>query len=352
MIKHILFAPLQCLYFIGLSLHKGLYNLKIKKTATFEDILILKVGNLSMGGTGKTPHVVYLLQRILKKYSKVSMISRGYGRKTSNVMSVNINSTANEVGDEPLLIKNAQPDALVYVAEKRAEGIIQLQADMPSCKIVVLDDAMQHWSLKGDKNILLTSFDKPFFEDYLLPLGTLREPRKGAARADIIIITKSPVVLEEEVRQYFIESCRKYNPHAPIIFSFYNYGQPYLLDAIGTLLDWRVLKESSILMLTGIAHTEYLMEFITAHAAKVDLMKYADHHHYNNEDIKNIIKNAQKRGVEYILTTEKDASRLLGYKAAFEQANIPVFVLPIEVDFQRGDGLILQNWLDALPWKE
>jgi tetraacyldisaccharide 4'-kinase len=345
MLKIIFLSPLSLLYWLGLSAIRLAYRLGLFKTSYFDHFTTIKIGNLSTGGTGKTPHVAFLLHELLKKQTKVSIVSRGYGRNTAKMMRVSSDSTALSVGDEPMQLFLQQPDAIIYVASHRAEALQAIQTEIPDCRIALLDDGMQHWRLRADQNILLTCFDSPFFSDFLLPVGNLRETRSGAARADLIIVSKCPPNLPADLRQHYQTQCQRYAPHTPVLFSYYNYSPPYLLSDVATLLDFRALAQSQILLLTAIANVDYMLDFLHSLATKIQKLSYPDHHNYTQTDIKEIIDKAQLAHIDCIITTEKDATRLFAFAPIFNQAQIPVFVLPIQVNFHDYDAQILNDWL-------
>jgi tetraacyldisaccharide 4'-kinase len=262
------------------------------------------------------------------------------------MMRVSAQSTALSVGDEPLQLFLQQPDAIIYVASSRADALRAIQADIPDCRTALLDDGMQHWRLRADKNILLSCFDSPFFEDFLLPIGNLRESRSGAARAELIIISKCPPNLSAELRQHYQNQCRRYAPHAPVLFSYYNYSPPYLLGDVATLLDFRAVAQSQILLLTAIANTDYMLDFLHSLCPNIQKISYPDHHNYSPADIQDIIGKARLARRDCIITTEKDATRLFAFAPLFSQAQLPVFVLPIQVNFHDDDAKMLNDWLE------
>jgi len=311
-------------------------------------IKVIKLGNLAVGGTGKTPHTAYLAEWLAAYASPVAVVSRGYGRKTREMRLVQPQDSAADVGDEPLWLKQQQPDTLVIVARQRREALEWLQREHSRCRIALLDDAMQHWAVDADAEILLTAYDAPFFDDYWLPAGRLREGRTGAARAHAIIVSQCPPQLSAQQRQDFLARVRRYNAHAPVFFSFYNYAQAYALSDVGALLPAAMLAQSRPLLLSAIARPAALLQFLQTQCTEVAHLAYADHHAFSAQDIAFICAETQRANADFVLTTEKDATRLMPFAPTFAQAQIAVFVLPIRVCFHDDDAQRLAQFLQPL----
>lgn len=265
------------------------------------------VGNLSVGGTGKTPHVDYLIQHFLKLEVQLSTLSRGYGRKTKGLIHANEQSIADEIGDEPLLFKRKHGDRIeVIVAEKRVEGVEFIQSNLPKNELILLDDAFQHRAVTAGFNVLLTPFNDLYTNDHVLPAGNLREWRSGKKRADIIIVTKTPesATLEQKRR---IKEELKFDTKK-IFFSTIIYGK---LKAISNTSPEKI---EHVLIVTGIANpTPLLNEW--EKRAKVEHLSFGDHHNFTQKDINDIHEKfdtfANRNKV--IITTEKDYVRLLAF---------------------------------------
>ncbi len=337
-----LLFPFSFLYALGFWLlrcwgRRGAWQAKGIKT--------LKIGNLSTGGTGKTPHTAYLVEVLAAYFSPIAVVSRGYGRKTRQMICVAEDNLAADVGDEPLWLKRQLPDTLVIVARQRREGLEWLQKNFPRCSLAILDDAMQHWALQADAEILLTAYDAPFFEDYWLPAGNLREGRSGAQRAAAIIVSQCPPKMSEQARADCLARIRVYNACAPVFFSFYNYQNPYALGEVAQLLPFQMLAQSRIILLTAIARPAALLDFAQENAAEVLSLAYADHHAFSAADIDFIGAEALRWGADLLLTTEKDAQRLLPFAAQLRRLQIAVFVLPIQVCFYADEGEQLRDFL-------
>jgi len=260
-------------------------------------IPIICVGNLSTGGTGKSPMIEFLID-FLKDDFKIAVLSRGYKRKTSGFLEVATESTAEETGDEPLQFKQNYPDVTVAVCEDRREGIKILKE---KAEVILLDDAFQHRKVKADLNILLTPFHDLYIEDFMLPTGNLREPKNGAKRADIIVITKCPDGVAYSKLQE-IQFNLKLQPHQKIYFSKIGYDQS--IYGISETLPLEYLKGKKFTLVTGIANPKPLVDFLKEKKFQFDHEKFADHHDFNSSEIKSL------KEKEIILTTEKDFMRL------------------------------------------
>lgn len=336
----ILLAPISLLYGLGIGLRDFLYKIGLLKSLTF-NVPVISVGNLSVGGAGKTPHIEYLI-RLLKEHIHLATLSRGYKRKTRGFLEAHVDMTAEQVGDEPLQFKRKFPDITVAVAENRAFAIPNLMMAHPDMEVILLDDAFQHRSVKPGKNILLTEFDRPFTDDFLLPSGRLREWRSAYHRADIIIVSKCPPQITEEDKAFFINKIDPL-PHQKLFFSYYEYSPPqYILNpAYSTNLqpDW------DILLVSAIARTDYLLAHLEPLVNSVHSMEYEDHHQFTAHDLSQIkIKfDAMPGKKKLILTTEKDAMRLLLHRNFILQNRLPIFALPVRVRFHFNDGEIFDD---------
>jgi len=331
----LLLLPFSLLYGFGVSLRDFFYRKGILKGIEF-DIPSISVGNLSLGGAGKTPHIEYLI-RLLKDYIHIATLSRGYKRKTKGFLFVEQGNNADMVGDEPLQFKRKFPDIIVSVAESRTFAIPKIMMKKPEMQTVLLDDAFQHRSIQPGLNILLTEYDRPFTRDWLLPSGRLREWRSSYQRADIIIVSKCPPQLAEADRAALI---KEINPlsHQQIYFSYYTYQpayhilQPKLQIQLGQNLD--------ILLICAIARTDYLLKYLEESVSNVTVLEYEDHHYFSKHDIAHLKTtfNNLPSDNKIILTTEKDAMRLEMHRPFLLEHQLPIFALPIEVAFHHDDG--------------
>jgi len=330
-ILKILLSPLALLYGTGVAIRNGLYNLGLLRGVSFS-IPVISIGNLSVGGTGKTPHTEYLV-RLLHEYLKIGILSRGYGRKTSGYLEVSPFHDASQVGDEPLQFKRKFPDIRVAVAESRSLAVPLLIRSYPDTQVVLLDDGFQSREVRPGLNILLTEYNRLYTRDFLLPVGRLREWPNAADRADIVVVTKCPDTISEnemnEIRREVL-----FHEDQKVFFSRYLYGNPYRMYNSG---DRIILQENQhVLMVAAIAGTEYMMEYVNAKCNDVRLLEFNDHHLFSNFDVGDIERYFREMPVDgqsLILTTEKDAMRLDIHRELLQRLNLPVYILPARVQF-------------------
>jgi tetraacyldisaccharide 4'-kinase len=340
-IKGLLF-PFTLIYGAIISMRNAMYDRGMLKSTSFA-IPTIGVGNLSVGGTGKTPHIEYLIT-LLKDYIQVAVMSRGYKRKTNGFLMVDALMSAYDCGDEPLQFKRKFPYVHVAVSESRMLGIPKLIGTAPDTQVVLLDDIFQHRSVQPFINILLTEYSRPFFNDILLPSGRLREWRSGSSRADAIIVTKCPPDLNEQQRVAFTN---KLQPHdeQEVFFSHYQYGYPYYMYNAAQRLQ--LVKGHHVLLLTAIAHTDYLQSYVESRVSYVRSIAFEDHKEFSNYDLAQIKKVFDNMDMphKFILTTEKDAVRLDIHRDFLIQHRIPVFVLPVRVQFLFDEGQKFDAWI-------
>lgn len=334
-VAKLLLAPVSLAYGAVISFRNWAYRRGLLRGISFS-VPVISVGNLSVGGAGKTPHIEYLI-RLCDPYLHIATLSRGYRRKTRGFLTVHAGMSVEEVGDEPLQYARKFPDVLVTVAEERAFAIPEIVSRRPDVQLVLLDDAFQHRAVTPGLNILLTQYELPFTRDYLLPSGRLREWRSGYARADVIVVSKCPADLPEEAAERLTEEIAPL-PRQQIFFSYYAYGTPYyILDHRYRL---RMEEGIDVLLISAIANTEYLLQYLRREARTVRSLEYADHHYFTAADLGTL----QRRFGELegrhraIITTEKDATRLLMHREFIAEHRLPVFVLPVEVRFLFGGG--------------
>ena len=314
LLRKILF-PLVPIYFLATWLRNKLFDLGVKKSISF-NLPIICVGNLSVGGTGKSPMVEYLIN-LLKDNYRVATLSRGYKRKTEGFQIANDTSSAQSIGDEPFqFYTKFKNEIVVAVDSDRRNGIENLKNLENSPELILLDDAFQHRKVKAGFNILLTTFDNPYFKDIVLPTGNLREPIGGAKRANIIVVTKCPKELNEIEKQAIIKNI---NPkeYQHVFFSSISYSNSVISFNASKNID--DLKYFSLV--TGIANASPLVDFLKDKNLKFDHLNFKDHHEFTLKDIENLNKK------ELIVTTEKDFMRLKQYDSLKDK----LFYLPIEV---------------------
>ncbi len=334
MIKLLLY-PLSILYGIVVLSRNRLYDLNILKSTEF-DLPVISIGNITVGGTGKTPHTEYLAS-LLKDEFKVATLSRGYKRKSKGFRMVEASSTADESGDEPLQMKRKFPDITVSVCNNRVEGVNQLllgkQEPIPD--VILLDDAFQHRRVTPGINIVLIDYNRPLKEDMLLPAGRLRERASQVDRANIIMITKCPPGLTP-IMERIIQKNVKLKPYQSIYFTTMEYEpiMPVFEGAKLVTLDG-LDKSLSILLVTGIASTLSINNQVGKYSSTIEKMEFGDHHQYTLEDIENINQKFQSipSDKKIILTTEKDAMRLKDMPAIPKEIKKALYYLPVKVKF-------------------
>jgi len=334
-IVNILLFPFSLIYGSLLYIRNKLYDWEILKSTTF-NFSVISVGNLNLGGVGKTPHVEYLI-RLLEKDFKVATLSRGYKRKTKGFYLSNKKSTIIDIGDEPLQYKIKFDNIIVAVDEKRVNGIKKIIESQPEINVILLDDAFQHRAVNPDINILVTDYNKLYIKDSVIPSGSLREWSSGSKRADIIIVSKTSKVLSL-IEKEKIKEQLKPNPNQEVYFSYIKYGDltPYNNSAREVQ---PIEKDFSILLLTGIAQPKPLFYELNDEYNFIEHIKFPDHHNYLKSDITSIKKkfNNLHGNNKIIITTEKDIMRLSLPKILTQLQDIPIFYIPIEICFHDND---------------
>jgi len=328
----ILLLPFALVYWLVVGVRNFLYNKKILQSSSFA-MPVICIGNLSVGGTGKSPMVEYLV-RVLKDNFQVATLSRGYKRKTKGYALADENTTALEIGDEPMQFHLKFPDVPVAVGEERIEAIPQLLHDRPGTQVIILDDAFQHRSIRAGLNILLTDYNNLFTRDFYLPTGDLRDVKSGYKRAQIIIVTKCDPALTEENKKGVIDEI---GPAADqvVFFSAMEYGQLYHIISQKNIV---LSDKAEVLLVTGIANPKPLESLLEEHCRDYHLLQYSDHHIFTIDDLKDMRKKFNNIPTEekIILTTEKDAVRLIKFRR--EIADLPMYVIPVRHHFLFGEG--------------
>ncbi len=323
----ILLFPFSLIYGFGVWVRNKLFDRNFFSSTSF-NLPIIGVGNLSAGGTGKSPMVEFLLSSFQDQY-KLAALSRGYKRKTTGYALANERSTALEIGDEPMQFHSKFPSVAVAVVEERIVAIPQLLHDKPGTQVIILDDAFQHRYVKPGLNILLTDYNNLFTRDWFLPTGDLRDLKSSYMRADIIIITKCKAdISEEEKRELIKEINPLANQH--VFFTAIEYGSPYHI----VTKEMREVNESTeVLLVSGIANPRPLKKYLADQAGTYYEMLYSDHHIFTIDDWKDIKKRFEAMQMQdrLILTTEKDAMRLTKFSS--DLLAYPFYVIPIRVRF-------------------
>ncbi len=312
-----------------------MYNKNYLKVNEF-DIPIISIGNLTVGGTGKTPHAEYIIRLLRKR--KIATLSRGYGRTSKGFLIADSQSTVSTIGDEPSQIHGKFGDVLVAVCEQRVEGIQKIMSLNPETQVIILDDAFQHRAVKAGLSLLLMNYNDLFDTNFLLPSGTLREPMSSAKRADVIVVTKTPSIFSPmEMRR--VEERMRAEEHQKVFYSTIDYGEFVPLYKQGQRMpfskEFYFERGYTFVLLTGIANTSPLRVYIEEKGCKVVHAKHPDHHRFNTSDIqklKTIFNNIVSQN-KIIVTTEKDATRLMASELRDLLSDMPVYYLPITIRF-------------------
>lgn len=328
-LRLILLSPLGAIYGAIALLRRKLYKKEGKRFFT-STVPTICIGNLAVGGTGKTPHTEYLL-RLLSPEHRVATLSRGYGRKTQGYFEVQVESTAAQVGDEPLQMKRKFPNATVAVCEKRVVGLQRLMEGAKPPEAVLLDDAYQHLAVKCGLQILLTDYASMYCNDFPMPAGNLREFRGAASEADIVIVTKCPENLGKEEAEK-IKKRLKVTAAQACFFTTLQYAEPTPLNAAGERVA--LTSKNDIIFVSGIAHPEHAYRYLTSQFSDVESVEFRDHHNFSKLEIEILCKKvAESKGKKVLFFTEKDAARLYGTKEWERLSELPVYSLPIQVRF-------------------
>ncbi|WP_421917902.1 tetraacyldisaccharide 4'-kinase [Marinifilum sp.] len=337
----VLLLPLSLLYGLIMAVRNMLFDLNLLTSTEFK-IPIISVGNITVGGTGKTPHIEYLIT-LLKDDYKLATLSRGYKRKSKGFILSNENSTANQIGDEPMQIKRKFPEILVSVDSKRVNGVKNLLKSEQGNDLsaILLDDAYQHRHIKPGLSILLIDYNRPITRDFIMPYGRLRENAEERARANIIIVSKSPALMTPIERRIIVKEL-KILPYQKLYFTCLDYGhlQPVFPEEALSIDDKEWTKETfSILLFTGIANPKPLREYLDSFSDRIEEYHFPDHYAFNQKDIETIEKrfNELEGYNKIIITTEKDATRILDMEIKQTCIKKHLFFVPLCIKFLKED---------------
>ena len=327
----ILLFPFSLLYWLGIAIRNFLYDRNILRSNSF-GLPLICVGNLSVGGTGKSP-MVELLVEMLKDRFKVATLSRGYKRKTKGYALAGSGSTALDIGDEPMQFHLKFPEVPVAVGEERLNAIPQLLHDRPETELVILDDAFQHRAITAGLNILLTDYNNLFTRDFYLPTGDLRDQKCSYKRAQVIVVTKCKQELNETERKDLIREIKP-APGQRVFFTTLEYGLPYHFNGGKNFI---FSPQTDVLLVTGIANPRPLKKMLEEHHNSYQMIQYPDHHIFSIDDWNEIRKKFDSipSSGKMILTTEKDAVRLEKFKK--ESGDLPLFIIPVRHRFLFGE---------------
>jgi len=338
--RSILLYPLSLIYGLVTGFRNFLYNMEILKSVEFTTPVIC-VGNITVGGTGKTPHTEYLAG-LLGKDFKVAILSRGYKRKSRGFMIADPLSTAVDVGDEPLQMSRKLPEITVAVDVNRVRGVEQILEERPETNVIILDDGFQHRRITPGYSILLTDFERLMTRDHLLPYGNLRESLSNMSRADIILITKSPENISPIQRRILVREVDK-RPYQNLYFTSLTYKEPVnVFDGTHPETDI-LLQEGSekrgMVLVTGIANPRQLSVYMEKKFSEIIHLQFEDHHSFTPKDIEKITEAwlSLKSSMKYVITTEKDAVRLREFTNIAEKIRLVTFYIPVGIDFLNDD---------------
>ena len=327
--------PLSWFYGLVVGIRNALFEMGILKSHAF-DVPVISVGNITVGGTGKTPHVEYLI-RLLQDRWQVAVLSRGYKRKTSGFLVADDSTNACDIGDEPFQMKKKFPKVTVAVDRKRVHGIEELTSSNNNLDVILLDDAFQHRYVKPGINILLVDYHRLIIYDKLLPAGRMREPLTGKNRADIVIVTKCPQDLRPMEFRVITKALDLY-PYQHLFFTTLEYGtlSPVFKDMkpVKDSMELKNLKSLHCLLLSGIASPRQLIEDLKPHVAQLEPLSFADHHNFSAKDIALINDTfAALPSPKCIVTTEKDAARIVTLKGLSDDIKKNIYSLPVHISF-------------------
>ena len=336
--KVILLTPLSKIYGMVTFMRNKFFDWNILKSESF-NIPVICVGNIAVGGTGKTPHTEYIIRMLMQDYN-IGVISRGYKRMTSGFVMASSTSTPSDIGDEPFQIQQKFGNKIrVAVCEKRVIGIKKLLKNDPSINLILLDDAFQHRYVKPDISIVLTEYSRPVFEDKLLPLGRLRESKQAIlSRADMVIVTKCPEDIKPMDFRLFKKKLELF-PFQKLFFSRIKYDSlaPVFPENATYIPMLEILNEDDIILtVTGIANPRPLIKYLKKFKPQVKAMHFQDHHNFTRADIKDIedtYRNLNSKRFKIILTTEKDAVRLATNPYVSFELRRHIFYQPINIEF-------------------
>lgn len=338
-----LLLPLTCIYGLVIAFRNFLYKKGIFKRTEF-DFPIICIGNLSVGGTGKTPHIEWLIQSLQLEYH-LAVLSRGYGRKTTGYLVADAFSKAEDIGDEPAQIIRKYPRIQLAVSENRVFGVPALLGDFPDTSCILMDDGFQHLAIQAGLNIVLTDYNNRFTHDWLLPSGRLREFRSGYKRADLLIVSKCPPTLSMAEQAQIVEEIQPLT-HQQVFFSTMSQGECINLEGQAYPLK----PQTTVLAISSIANALPFEKYVSQQFDLVHHFKYADHQHFTEKEVKIWLDwraSLNQPEVKFICTA-KDASKikdLIGHNDLFH-------VLPVRVEFLNDESILLsriRQYIQSVP---
>ncbi len=338
--KNILLYPLALIWGMVTGIRNFLYNSGVLKSVEFH-LPVICVGNITVGGTGKTPHTEYIAD-LLRNSFKVATLSRGYKRSSRGFRIASASTPVKEIGDEPMQIFRKLPDVLVTVDRNRVNGVNRILEESPDTEVIILDDAFQHRRITPGFSILLTDFDRLIVRDHMMPYGNLRESFGNMRRADIIIISKSPENISPIQRRIIVKEIDK-SPYQNLYFTTMVYKNPLpVFEAItldAKIPDLSDPEKYGIILITGIANPQPFNEYLQKSCKEIIHLSFPDHYTFREKDLQKIASEYQnlKSTTKYIITTEKDAVRLREFTNIAEPLKSAFFYIPIGIHFLNDD---------------
>ena len=324
--------PLALLYGIVVAIRNKFYDSGFFSSIEFS-LPVICVGNITVGGTGKSPHIEYLIEHLKSTY-RLATLSRGYRRYTRGFKIADDKSNARDIGDEPFQFKAKYPQVEVCVAEERMTAIPQLLQQRPHIDVILLDDAFQHRTVRAGLNILLTDYHRLYTRDHIMPFGLLRESRKAAKRAQMIVVSKCPPDLSIQQKQTLIDEIKP-EPYQSVYFSCIEYKHLYPLSQ--TMVTFN--QDTEVLLVSGIANPAPLIEKLSKDFSKIYPLNFKDHHYFTYDDaeeIRDAFQHISSKN-KMIITTEKDASRLILLQDKLSTYDLPIYIQSIGIDFLFGE---------------
>ncbi len=342
----IILYPASVIYGLVVGIRNLLFNFQILKQIRF-DIPVISIGNITVGGTGKTPHVEYLVKLLYKQF-KIAVLSRGYKRRTKGFLLADASSKVSDIGDEPRQIKHKFPNISLAVCRKRVEGIEKLLSHDPDLNVVILDDGFQHRHVKPGLSILLIDYHHPLKTDHLLPYGNLRECKSEVRRAHIVIVTKTPQNIKPIEKRIIIKDLKLF-PYQFLYFTSLTYHAPVAVfkEALKKEIRYEDIKKVhiAVLLITGIANPKPLVDFLNKYTRNMDHIRFPDHHWFAIRDMDKISQRFSKLDSDHkiMITTEKDAMRLKEMKGMDKYLKQSFYYVPVEVKFIDNDARRFNN---------
>lgn len=332
--------PVSLLYGIVTGIRNFLYDSGIIPSVEFR-FPVICVGNITVGGTGKTPHTEYLAD-LLSKQFKVAVLSRGYKRKSRGFRTVTSDMTVSDTGDEPLQIARKYPGVFVAVDRNRVKGVRKIMDLRPETEVIILDDGFQHRKITPGFSILLSDFDRLIIRDHMLPYGNLRESISNMRRADIILVTKAPIGITPIQRRLIVKEIDK-APYQNLYFTTIKYNPPVKLfnnnNTSPVIPDLSKLYGKGIVLVTGIANPHLLKDHLSKTAGELIHLDYSDHYRFREKDLDEIYRafNSLKSSVRYVIITEKDSVRLKEFTNIAEPLKSAIYYIPVGIHFLNDD---------------